>query len=143
MKSTRRALIKSGLVLGATFGIALPVVAADSTTNIMYEFYDNLTSLKKEIRWGVRWWDFRFRDRAFVVCLEDFPSYGQSKQSVHAWQQNAKSEFFLVWSLRTVGIGPLDVIVDEATGIITVKSKARTDLKDDVVGIMHLAATTG
>ena len=139
-KMNRSAFVKVGLLAGCCSGSPHRVLSAEAS---MQDRYDSLESLKKGILWVSKWWSFDFRRKAFVVCLQDNPSYGQSRQSVLAWRKEADDAFALVWTFRTAGIGPIEVEVEEGKGMISVKAKAYTDLKDSVIAFVYLGATAG
>src|SRR5277367_5236008 len=105
MKLNRRKSIKGMLVLGLAAGMEHRGACADISTGTMYESQNSLKALKEAIPFVSKWWNFALRNSVFAVCLQDFPSYGQSKQSVHAWKQVHDGSFVLVWSLRTEGVG--------------------------------------
>jgi hypothetical protein len=109
----------------------------------MSDNYDSLESLKKGIPWVSKWWSFDIRGKGFAVCLQENPSYSQSRQDVIAWRKEANGSFGLVWTFRTAGVGPIEVEVEEGKGFVTVKSKAYSDLKDSVIAFAHLGATAG
>lgn len=139
-KLSRSGFLKMGLLAGCFFG---GVRAAFSGEANMSDHYDSLESLKRGILSASKWWNVSFRGKSFVVCLQEFPSYGQSRQSVHAWRKDADGSFALVWSYRTVGTGPVDVEIEEGKGIVSVRAKAHTDWKDSVIAFVHLGATVG
>lgn len=139
-KFSRGGFLKLCLLTGCFFG---GVRAAFSGEANMSDHYDSLESLKKGIPSASKWWSVNFRGKSFAVCLQELPSYGQTRQNVHAWRKDADGSFALVWSYRTVGIGPVDVEIEEAKGIVSVRAKAYTDLKDSVIAFAHLGATVG
>lgn len=88
-----------------------------------------------------KWWEINFRGKLFIACLQEIPSYGQSKHNVYAWRKFADGSLELVWTYRMAGIGLVEVGVEEGKGIITVTAKAYTNLKDSVIALANLDAT--
>jgi hypothetical protein len=140
MKLNRRKSLKGMLVLGLAVGMKYPSVGAEISTGNMYESQSSLKALKETIPFVSKWWNVAYRGATFVVCLQDFPSYGQSRHSVHAWKQASDGSVNLVWSLRTEGTIPLKVIINEAAGKVSVE---RSDIKDSLIAFVELAAIAG
>jgi hypothetical protein len=129
------------LLLGSSFGGGMDV--ASSMEGNVGHHYDNLDSLKEDVRWSSKWWNVTAGAKSFAVCWQELPSWGQGRQSVHAWRKNADGSFALVWSYRTVGIGTVEVELDEVKGIVSVKAIANTDLQGSVIAVADLRATAG
>jgi len=139
-KFTRNKFMRLCLLTGCFFAGLRSALSAEAN---MSDHYDNWDLLKKGIPWASKWWNVNFRGKSFAVCLQELPSYGQTKQNVHAWRRDADGSFALVWSYRTFGVGPVEVEIEESKGIISVRAKAYTDLKDSVIAFAHLGGTVG
>lgn len=139
-KISRNEFVKTCLLACCCIGGSRRALSAETP---MRDNYDSLESLKKGIPWVSKWWSFDLRGKGFVVCLQENPSYGQSRQNVLAWRKETDSSFALVWLFRTAGIGPIEVEIEESKGIVSVKSKAYSDLRDSVIAFAHLGATAG
>jgi hypothetical protein len=139
-KVNRNELVKMCYLIFCFFVPGYPALSAES---VMRDRYDNLDSLKKGIPWVSKSWEAGFRGKGYVVCLQDHPSYGQSRQQVFAWRKETDGSLTLVWNFRTTGIGPIDVEVDESKGGISVRAKGYGPLKDSVIAFVNLGATGG
>jgi len=104
--------------------------------------YPSLESLKEGVPWASKWWSANVRGKVFVICLQEPPSYGQSRQDVCAWRQTVNGSFALVWSFRPVGVGPVDVELREEVGTVIVRARGYTDIQDSVIAMAQLSATT-
>lgn len=105
--------------------------------------YDDLESLRAGTLWASEWWHVDVRGTSFAVCLQEFPSYGQSRQGIQAWRRNADGSWELVWSFRAVAVGPVEVHVDASAGTVSVRAKGNTEFKDAVIAFTQLGATSG
>lgn len=143
MKIKRRQLIKSALFLGCALGSSSCSTLSANMIPSAKESYSSLESLKSDMPFATKWWQLKLRDVTFLICLEDPPYVEQSRQSVHVWRQRNGATLFTVWSFRTMGIGPIEVIIDEKKSAISVKALDHTFLKDEVIAFVRLAAMLG
>jgi len=139
-KFSRGGFLKLCLLTGCFFSGARAALSGEPKLS---DHYDSLELLKKQNLWASKWWNVTVRGKSFSVCLSDLPASGQSRQNVDAWRRDTDGSFSLVWSYRTVGIGPVDVEIEETKGIVSARAKANTDFKDTVIAFVHLGATSG
>jgi hypothetical protein len=140
MKLSRSRFIKASLFAGCFLSVARSAISAQITIK---DSYDDLESLKKGTPSVSKWWTFVFREKLFVVCLQELPSYGQSRNNVHVWGKDARGSFVLVWSFRTLGIGSIEIDIEESKGTISVKAIDYTNLKDSIIAFVNLQASRG
>ena len=105
--------------------------------------YADREALKDCVPFASEWWEVSAHGRTFIVCLQEFPSYGQSREDVHVWREGADGSLSIVWSFRTEGIGPVGVEIDKEKGIVSVRALANTDLQGSVIAFVHLGASRG
>jgi hypothetical protein len=119
-KFSRNGFLKFCLLAGCFFGGVRSAFSAEVT---MSDHYDNLELLKKGIPWASKWWNVDSRGKSFAVCLqrEHFALSDHKKEA--PWRKDADGSFALVWSYRTLGVGPIDVEIEEG------KASFRSGLK--------------
>lgn len=89
--------------------------------------YENIADLKQSVQWAEKWWELNFSGANFAICLQEFPSYGQSNHTVKVWRRGLSGKFDLVWMFRAEGTGPVKVIVDDKIGTLQVDSIAKKE----------------
>lgn len=114
--------------------------AAPEQSNIKAD-YMNLDELKNGVDWAKGWRVFKHQGHEFVVCIQDFPSYGQSSQTAHMWKLTPKSGYKHVWMLNSYGLGAIEIAIDEQKGIVTVHAIARKGKTDECLGSVVCSAT--
>lgn len=104
--------------------------------------YESLKALTEGVRWASKWWNIEVDGKSFAVCLQELPSYGQSRQGVFAWRKDSDGSFAIVWSFLPVAVGPVEVQVEAKSGAVTVRAKGRTEFQDSVIALAQLSATS-
>lgn len=143
---TRREAIKAMTIGGCLIGInwgCTPDNQSAKLKSTVDEEYASLQALKKDVKFASKWWHFNLQGRTFVVCLQEFPSAGETSANIHIWKQTKVGAFGLVWSFRTLGIGPFDVLIDQDKGSVSLKGIANNEFKNAIFATVMLAATIG
>jgi hypothetical protein len=137
MQHTRRTAISA-----MTLGLSGKVFAEQepSRTPADEVAFPTLTELKNSLPWAGSWKSFKHDGIEFTVCVQDFPSYGQSHQVVHLWRHTKGVGYKQVWKLATSGIGAVAVTVDETKGTVSASSVARKDKPDALLGMVICSA---
>lgn len=148
VKHKNGGLTRCGMVLLALHGLLAACIAgcgrpAASGYDDGVARYANREAMREGVPFASEWWEVSAHGRTFIVCLQEFPSYGQSREDVHVWREEADGSLAIVWSFRTEGIGPVGVEIDEGKGIVSVRALAYTDLKGSVIAFVHLGASSG
>lgn len=136
---TRVEFVRTCLLGGAVVGS----LQSRSAESALQDRYDDEDAMKKGLLWVSKWWTVEYRGRAFAVCLQEPPSYGQCRQVVMAWRRETDGAFSLVWAARTAGVGPVAVDVDEPKGSVSVRAEGETELKGVTIALFHLGGAAG
>jgi hypothetical protein len=100
--------------------------------------FEDVAGLKNSVLWASTWWEVDFNDAHFVICLQEPPSYGQSNYEVDVWRRGGAEKFDLVWMFCSKGIGPVNVKVDDKSGILQIYSGIKN--QDQILGVYSFSA---
>src|SRR5580700_899318 len=93
---TRRKSIKTTLLGTCVAAFSQMPSHADTLTNgsqrpnFVPESSENLDSLKKEVKFAIKWWNFEFVKCNLAVCLQELPYIENCLQNVYVWRQKLR-----------------------------------------------------